>query len=102
MAVDSAGDLWVAVWGGGGMQRICANGSGADFVEVGPSHVTSLAFSGPGLDVAVVTTSHLLLDDDERRQSPHAGAVFTMALGVTGLRAHSRKPLDLHHVTVDL
>ena len=102
MAVDDAGDLWVAVWGGGGIQRIRADGSEANFVEVGPSHVTSLAFSGPGLDVAVVTTSHLLLDDDERRQSPNAGAVVTMALGVTGLLPHLWKPLDLHRVTVDL
>ena len=100
MAVDDAGDLWVAVWGGGGIQRIRTDGSGAGFVEIAARHVTSLTFAGADLDVAIVTTSHVILDDEQRRASPQAGAVFSLSLGVAGRRPYPWKPLDLGLVTV--
>lgn len=98
LVVDASGDVWVALWGGTGIQRFLADGARAEVVEIGPAHITSLAFVSPQQDVAVVTSSMLLLDDEQRRSSPLAGSVFTCSWGATGQSPHPWHPLGLETV----
>jgi sugar lactone lactonase YvrE len=80
LAVDSDGSVWVAVWGGGVIQRYAADGHLAGVVRLPAAHVTSCAFGGPRLDQLYVTTA--------AGPGSSAGALFTCPAGVTGLPAH--------------
>jgi sugar lactone lactonase YvrE len=80
MAVDAEGGVWVAVWGGGVIQRYNAAGRLTGVVRLPAANVTSCAFGGPNLDQIYITTA-----DGPGRS---AGALFTCAAGVTGLPAY--------------
>ena len=80
LAVDSEGSVWVAVWGGGVIQRYSADGRLTGVVRLPAAHVTSCAFGGPGLDQLYITTA--------AGPGRSAGALFTCAAGVTGLPAY--------------
>ena len=77
MAVDSSGGVWVAVWGGGVIQRYDADGRLTSVVRLPAANVTSCAFGGPGLDQLYVTTA--------AGPGRLAGALFTCQVEVTGL-----------------
>ena len=81
LAVDCDGGVWVAVWGGGVIQRYDQHGRLIGAVRLPASYVTSCAFGGPGLDQLYVTTAE--------GPGRSAGALFTCPAGITGLPAHS-------------
>ncbi|HET6529431.1 MAG TPA: SMP-30/gluconolactonase/LRE family protein [Actinoplanes sp.] len=56
MCVDAAGDLWIAIYGGGEVRRYSPAGELTGVVEVGEAAVTCPAFVGPGLDRLLITT----------------------------------------------
>ncbi|MFC9699180.1 SMP-30/gluconolactonase/LRE family protein [Streptomyces sp. NPDC056943] len=87
LTVDSAGRVWVAVWGGGEVLAFEADGTLHARVEVPASHVTSCAFAGPARDVLVITTATEGLDEDRLRAEPDAGRLFVCRPGTTGLPA---------------
>lgn len=57
LAVDSVGDLWIAMWGDGEIRRFASDGTQRDALRTGVPHNTSCAFVGPELDVLVVTSA---------------------------------------------
>ena len=57
MTTDSEGGVWVAVWGGGVIQRYDPEGRLTGVVRVPAANVTSCAFGGPDLDVLYITTA---------------------------------------------
>ena len=79
MTVDAEGGIWVAVWGGGVIQRYDADGRLTGAVRVPAANVTSCAFGGPDLGTLYITTA--------AGQGRSAGALFTCASGVRGLPA---------------
>ena len=87
MAVDGDGEVWVALWRGGGIRRFGPDGAHRGDVTVGVPHVTSLCFLGTGGDttagpsVALVTTASLVLTESERLRYPDAGRVFLAQIG---------------------
>ncbi|MFE5716360.1 SMP-30/gluconolactonase/LRE family protein [Streptomyces sp. NPDC056501] len=85
LTVDSAGRVWVAVWGGGEVLAFEADGTRHARVELPASHVTSCAFAGPARDVLVITTATEGLAEDRRRAEPDAGRLFVCRPGATGL-----------------
>ncbi|MFD8976901.1 SMP-30/gluconolactonase/LRE family protein [Streptomyces sp. NPDC059593] len=85
LTVDSAGRVWVAVWGGGEVLAFEADGTLHARVDVPASHVTSCAFAGPARDVLVITTATEGLDEDRRGAEPDAGRLFACRPGATGL-----------------
>ncbi|MEU2241061.1 SMP-30/gluconolactonase/LRE family protein [Streptomyces sp. NPDC018338] len=85
LTVDSAGRVWVAVWGGGEVLAFEADGTLHARVEVPASHVTSCAFAGPARDVLVITTATEGLAEDRLRAEPDAGRLFVCRPGATGL-----------------
>jgi sugar lactone lactonase YvrE len=80
LAVDVEGGVWVAVWGGGLIQRYSADGRTAGVVELPAARVTSLAFGGPDLDQLYITTAN--------GPGSFAGALFTCPSPVAGLATH--------------
>lgn len=56
MTIDSEGGLWVALWGGGAVQRYF-EGEITDRVEIPTPYVTCPVFAGDDLDQLVVTTA---------------------------------------------
>jgi sugar lactone lactonase YvrE len=78
LAVDSAGFIWVALWGGGRVQRISPDGVLSGYVEVPWENVTSCAFAGKDLDTLVITTAAL----DESK--PGAGSTYQFQVSVPG------------------
>ncbi|MFE1548166.1 SMP-30/gluconolactonase/LRE family protein [Streptomyces sp. NPDC058718] len=87
LTVDSAGRVWVAVWGGGEVLAFEPDGTLHARVDVPASHVTSCAFAGPARDVLVITTATEGLTEDRRRAEPDAGRLFVCRPGATGLPA---------------
>jgi sugar lactone lactonase YvrE len=77
MAVDAEGGIWVAVWGGGVIQRYDPDGRLTGVVRVPAANVTSCAFGGPDLSTLYITTA--------AGPGRSAGALFTCASGVRGL-----------------
>ena len=56
MCVDTDGNLWIAIYGGGEVRRYHPAGQLTGVVEVDEAEVTCPAFVGPGLDRLLITT----------------------------------------------
>ncbi|XP_059613722.1 regucalcin isoform X2 [Phlebotomus argentipes] len=85
MTIDSEGNLYVALWGGNKVLKVCPNsGKVIQEIDIPAEQVTSAAFGGPNLDILYVTTA---ATERDRPQPPPAGGVFAVkGLGVTGTK----------------
>jgi sugar lactone lactonase YvrE len=81
LTVDSAGGVWVAIFGGGAVLRYRRDGALDGMIEVPARQVTACTFGGPALDQLIITTSRQNLD---LGVDPLAGALFRAAVGVPG------------------
>ena len=70
MCVDSAGNLWIAIWGGGEVRCYSPTGQQLAVVEVAAPNVTSVAFVGPDLDILLITTASEQLTASPARAVP--------------------------------
>jgi sugar lactone lactonase YvrE len=86
LCVDAAGNLWLAVWGGGRVECRSPAGELLAVVDVDAPHTSSAAFAGPGLDVLVITTATQDLSPADLARHPLSGRLFTARVGVPGLR----------------
>ena len=84
LAVDSQGGVWVALYGGGAVQRYTAEGGLSERIEVPTPQVTACTLGGPRLDELYITTSQDNVDPVDDRL---AGALFRAEVGVPGMRA---------------
>jgi xylono-1,5-lactonase len=90
MATDAAGRLWIAHWGAG-----CVTCHDPDTaaellrVPLPTSHITNVAFGGPGLNTLFITTARFGLDARQQAAEPLAGALFSVDTDATGLPAHA-------------
>ena len=94
MTVDADGNLWVAVFGGGGVYQVQPKtGEVLRFVKIkNVQNVTSVTFGGDELDTLYVTTATTGLTESQLKEQPYAGYVFAVkGLGVRGLVANSFK-----------
>jgi sugar lactone lactonase YvrE len=80
LTVDAEGYIWVAVWGGGAVQRYRPDGRLTQIIELPAAHVTSCAFGGRDLAVLYISTA--------AGPGRSAGALFACRPGVTGQEAH--------------
>ena len=83
--VDAEGCLWVAFFGGWGVRRYAPDGSLLMTVDLPCSNVTKLAFGGPDLRTAYVTTARKGLDEAALAAQPLAGGLFAFTAPVAGL-----------------
>jgi len=82
---DSQGNYWCALVGGGAVGCFDAQGRLIRMITLPVSHPTMCNFGGPDMDILYVTSSSVLVPDDEREQQPLAGSVFAIrGLGVHG------------------
>ena len=90
--VDETGGVWIALYGGGRVQRVSPDGTLDLHVAVDARQVTSCTFGGPTLSTLYITTSRENLSDDT---DPLAGSIFHADVGITGLPALPFVP-DIH------
>ena len=92
MTVDAAGDLWVAIYGGGRVNRYAPDGSLRKAYPIPARECTCCAFGGPGLNRLFVTTATEGWTDEQRRADPAAGLVYRCDTDATGLPAAPFRP----------
>lgn len=77
VTLDSEGDLWVALWDGWSVRCYAQDGSLLMTVKLPCARVTKIAFGGPDLRTAFVTTARLGMDSLMLEKQPHAGGLFS-------------------------
>ncbi len=92
MTVDTAGDLWVAIYGGGHVHRYSPDGVLRQVFPVPAEQSTCCAFAGPDLRRLYVTTATEGWTDDERRAEPAAGLVYRLETDAIGRPAAPFRP----------
>ena len=84
-AVDAEGCYWSALWDGWRVVRLSPAGELIRTVEMPVQRPTMIAFGGPDLRTAFVTSAGKNLSDEDRKAQPHAGGVFSFRVDVPGL-----------------
>jgi sugar lactone lactonase YvrE len=82
LTVDEQGGVWVALYGGGAVQRYTPEGMLDEVIEVPAKQVTACTFGGSDLDQLFITTSR---EDLKPGEDPLAGSLFRGAVHVAGL-----------------
>jgi sugar lactone lactonase YvrE len=82
LCVDAEGGVWVALVGGGAVNRYDPDGTLSDRVEVDCPPITACAFGGPELSTLFMTTSRY---GGNPSGSTSAGSLFACSPGVVGL-----------------
>ena len=84
LIVDAEGCLWIGLWNGWAVRRYDPDGTLVGVVSVPCARVTKCAFGGTALDELYITTAS---PDEPSSNEPHAGGLFRVSPGVTGLPA---------------
>jgi sugar lactone lactonase YvrE len=92
LTVDTDGDLWVAIWGGGRVHRYAPDGELRQTLAVPADQSTSCGFAGPGLHRLYVTTATEDWTEERRRADPKAGLVYRFDTDATGRPAAPFRP----------
>ena len=92
LTVDAAGDLWVAIFGAGRVQRYSPDGALREELHVPAMETTSCAFAGQGLNRLYVTTATEDWSDERRRAEPAAGLTYRFDTDATGRPAAPFRP----------
>jgi sugar lactone lactonase YvrE len=92
LTVDAEGDLWVAIYGGGRVQRYAPDGRLREEVFLPAEQTTCCAFAGPGLHRLYVTTATENWTDEQRSAEPGAGLVYMVQTDATGQPAAAFRP----------
>lgn len=86
--VDMEGFVWVALVGAGKVARYAPDGSLERTIDMPATRVTCPAFGGRDMTTLYVTSATDRLDEEQRQQQPHAGAVFAIETGIKGQPEH--------------
>jgi sugar lactone lactonase YvrE len=92
LTVDSDGDIWVAIYGGGRVHRYSPDGALRQQWRVPAAQCTSCAFAGRNLNRLYVTTATEGWSDERRRADPAAGLVYRFDTDATGRPAAPFQP----------
>jgi xylono-1,5-lactonase len=95
MAVDADGHVWIALFGGGRIERYSPRGRLVGSVVFPCSNITKLAFGGDDLRTAYVTTAWKGLTDEQRAREPLAGGLFAFRTAAPGLPQHEFSTWEL-------
>jgi xylono-1,5-lactonase len=86
--VDSAGNVWIAMWGGWEVRCYSPQAGLLGRVRLPVSQCTKAAFGGSDLRTLYITSATIGLDDEQRARQPLAGALFRVRVDVPGLPAN--------------
>ncbi len=92
LTVDAGGDIWVAIYGGGCVQRYSPEGELLEALLVPAEQCTSCAFAGPELNRLYVTTATEGWSEEQRQAQPAAGIVYRFETDATGRPANPFRP----------
>lgn len=84
-AVDAEGCLWIALYGGGRVERYSPEGKLLQSVKFPCDNVTKIAFGGSDLRTAYATTAWKGLSPQQRAKQPLAGGLFSFSVATPGL-----------------
>jgi sugar lactone lactonase YvrE len=84
--MDSEGNMWLAIWGGGQVVCLSQRGDTLHTVSVASPHTTSTCLVDNTL---MITSATLALDEDAHAAHPHAGDIFTAQVPARGRPAFS-------------
>jgi sugar lactone lactonase YvrE len=84
VTVDSAGNVWLGLWGGWRARCYAPDGSLLREVRLPAANVTKVALGGPDLKTAYATTASIGLTDDARAAQPQAGSLFAFDVDTPG------------------
>ncbi|MBC2667577.1 SMP-30/gluconolactonase/LRE family protein [Novosphingobium piscinae] len=82
---DAEGCVWTGLWNGWGVARYSPAGELLERVNLPVANVTKLAFGGPDLTRAYVTTARKGLDAAALAAQPAAGDLFAFTVSVPGI-----------------
>jgi len=82
---DAAGCYWSALFDGGRVVRLSPDGAILQTVALPVSRPTMIAFGGPDLRTAYVTSARAGLSDADLAAQPHAGAILSFRVETPGL-----------------
>ena len=89
MTIDSEGMLWVAIWGGGCVNRYNPfTGAIIGQVAVDAPQVSSCCFGGDELTCLFITTARTGMTEQELSMAPLSGSVFELETGVKGIKTN--------------
>ncbi|MFC7584532.1 SMP-30/gluconolactonase/LRE family protein [Nonomuraea antimicrobica] len=91
LCLDAEGNIWVAAWGAGQVQRFSPDGELIGVVRVPAHMVTSCCFGGDDLGLLYMTSGSAGLPPAVRHRE-HAGALFVADVGCRGRRANVFRP----------
>ncbi|HEY1892721.1 MAG TPA: SMP-30/gluconolactonase/LRE family protein [Steroidobacteraceae bacterium] len=83
--VDQEGCVWIALWGAAAVRRYSPEGEILATVRLPCANVTKIAFGGPDLRTAYVTTAWKGLTREQRAAQPLAGDLFSFEAPAPGL-----------------
>lgn len=83
--VDSEGCVWISLYAGWEARRYSPAGELLEQVRFPVANITKLAFGGPGLRTAYVTTARQLLTPEDIDRQPFAGGLFAFEVDVPGI-----------------
>ena len=83
--VDSAGCAWNAVWGAAVVRQYTTEGQLACEVAVPAKNATCPVFGGAELTALFVTSSRREMSADDLERAPHAGGVYRLSPGASGI-----------------
>ncbi len=89
LAVDDAGCVWVALWGGSAVHRYAPDGRHQRTIAVPTPHVTACAFGGSDGTTLFITTAAGYLAPEQRESDRYAGHLYAVDPAVTGPPANS-------------
>lgn len=84
LCVDTEGCIWLALWGPGLIHRYSPSGEHIGTVNVPISATSSCSFGGADLSTLFITTARLSLTPQQLEDTPHAGGVFAVDVGIKG------------------
>ncbi|MEA1676246.1 SMP-30/gluconolactonase/LRE family protein [Nitrospirillum sp. BR 11163] len=87
-SVDAEGCYWTALYDGGRVARLSPQGEILEEVAIPARLCTMIAFGGPDLKTAYVTTARQKLDEAELARHPQSGGIFSFRVDVPGLPEH--------------
>lgn len=84
VTVDSAGNVWVGLWGGACARRYGPDGALQTEIDFPAANITKVALGGAGLATGFATSARAGLDTAALADQPEAGNLFAFAVDVPG------------------
>ena len=92
MTIDKAGHFWIAFYGAGKVVQYNENGNKLKEIAVPAPYTTSCCFGGKNMNQLFITTSRLVMNEEQIREFPLSGRCFEIevddVIGVADPRVH--------------